>query len=460
MRPGNDTIAAVATGAGGGIGIVRISGPDALAVAARIFRGRGGRSLETAAPFLLVLGTAYGPDFSEPIDEVLAVHMPEGRSYTGEPTVEIQGHGGRVVLEAVLQATLRAGARHAGPGEFTRRAFLSGRLDLTQAEAVAELICAEDDESRRAALRQLQGAAAGEVNRLREQLLDLVARVEAALDFEEGEVPDDLPSPAQFDSLAGDLRRLAVRASGAAGGPGGVRVAFAGRANSGKSSIFNYLLNFERSIVAPFPGTTRDYIEERSLIGGTSITLVDTAGLRATEDLVEAEGVRRSIQRIGDAEIVILVLDGSEPNHPDDGRLFDLAANRSPMVVFSKGDLPLRLDPEVFRSRTADPAMFTLSVVTGEGFPDFIATLTSRCRAARQSTVSSLTAPNFRHRDALERAAGHLDTAAEQARSGDGLLDQTALELLAGLTALGEITGQTATEEILERIFSRFCVGK
>jgi len=458
--PGNDTIAAVATGAGGGIGIVRISGPDALAIAARIFRGRGGRPLEAFPPFLLVLGTASEPDSSEPIDEVLAVRMPEGRSYTGDLTVEIQGHGGRGVLEAVLQATLRAGARCAGPGEFTKRAFLSGRLDLTQAEAVAELICAEEDASRRAALRQLHGAFGGEVNRLREQILDLVARVEAALDFEEGEIPDDLPSPSQIDQLTGEIRQLAAQARGTTGLSKGVSVAFAGRANSGKSSIFNYLLDFNRSIVAPVPGTTRDYIEERSMIGGAPITLIDTAGLRTTDDLVEAQGVTRSIQRIGDAGIVVLVLDGSEPNHPDDDKLFDLAAERTAMVVISKSDLPLRLDPEVFRSRTASLATFTLSVVTGQGFSEFIATLTSHCRTASQASAQAMTAPNIRHREALERAAGYLDSAAEQARSGDGCSDRLALELLAALAALGEITGQAATEEILERIFSRFCVGK
>jgi tRNA modification GTPase len=459
-NPGNDTIAAIATGAGGGIGIIRISGPEALPIAARIFRGRGGRPLETLPPFLLSLGTAIDPDTSEPIDEVLAVHMPEGRSYTGESTVEIQGHGGRVVLEAVLQATLGAGARCAGPGEFTKRAFLSGRLDLTQAEAVAELICAEDDEARRAALRQLHGTVTGEINRLRELLLDFVVRVEAALDFEEGEIPDDLPSPSQIQLLAGAIRQLAARTSGRAGGHGGICVAFAGRANSGKSSIFNYLLNFDRSIVAPSPGTTRDYIEERSVIGGASITLIDTAGLHTTDDLVEAQGVSRSIQRINDAGIVILVLDGSEPNHPDDSTLFDLASNCTPMVISSKSDLPLLLDHEVIRSRMTGLPIFALSVVTGEGFPDFIAALASRCRAASQSSDPSASSANIRHREALERVAGHLDTAAEQAHSGEGFLDRMALELQAALAALGEITGQTATEEILERIFSRFCVGK
>lgn len=458
--PGNDTIAAVATGAGGGIGIVRISGPDALVIAARIFRSNGGRSLEDAVPFLLVLGTAIDPDSSEQLDEVLAVRMPEGCSYTGEPTVEIQGHGGLFVLEAVLQAALRAGARLAGPGEFTKRAFFSGRLDLTQAEAVAELICAEDDASRRAALGQLQGAVGGEVNRLREQLLDLAARVEAALDIEEGEIPDDLPSPSQIELLARDIRRLAARPGGAAGNTGGVRVVFAGRPNSGKSSIFNYLLNFDRSIVATVPGTTRDYIEERSVIGGASVVLIDTAGLRSTDDAVEAEGVRRSIKRIEDAAIVVLVLDGTEPPHPDDDRLFNLASNRSPIVVISKADLPQKFDPATFRSRSADLGLFSCSVVTGEGFPDFISSLTSRCRAASESRHSAAAAPNIRHRGALEKAARYLDTAAEQARSGDGYRDRMALELLAALAALGEITGQSATEEILERIFSRFCVGK
>jgi len=460
--PGNDTIAAVATGAGGGIGIVRISGPEALAITTRIFHGRGGRSLADAAPFLLVLGIVADPLTCEPIDEVLAVHMPEGRSYTGEPTVEIQTHGGRVVLESVLQAALKGGARHAGPGEFTKRAFLSGRLDLTQAEAVARLIGAENEAERHDALLQLRGAMAGKVNLLRERLLDLTARVEAALDFEEDEFALAIPTWTQVAALSRDIRDLADRASVSSGAAGGLRVAIAGRTNSGKSSIFNYLLDFERSIVTPIAGTTRDYIEERSVIGGAAVTLIDTAGLRATADVVEAEGVRRSLQRIEKADVVVLILNGSERNHPEDLRLFDLVADRSPIVVISKADLPLCFDLEQFRSGTlrGNLAFFSVSVVSGQGFPALTETLTSRCRKAYRDAVPHEAVPNIRHRDALERAAGYLDAAAELGCSGAGPLDQSALELRAALNALGEITGETATEEVLERIFSRFCVGK
>jgi tRNA modification GTPase len=459
-RPGNDTIAAVATGSGGGIGIVRISGPAALAIAERLFQGRGGRSLGESAPFSLILGVVHEPDTREPLDEVLAVRMPEGRSYTGEATVEIQGHGGRGVLEAILRAALTAGARHAEPGEFTKRAFLNGRLDLTQAEAVAELIGAESDASRRGALALLRGALAAEINRMRERLLDYVASVEAAIDFEEGEIAADLPAPERYEALARDIRLLAAQASGSAGMPGGVRIALAGRANSGKSSIFNYLLNSERSIVSALPGTTRDYIEERSVICGASVTLIDTAGVRDAESAVEAEGVRRSLRLVQEAAIPVLVLDGSEPNHPEDARLLDLVAGRAPIIVISKRDLPARFDWAAFPGSMLGLEVHALSTVNREGFPDFIAALDHRCRKAAAEQGPATAAPNSRHRAALEQAAARLGAAAEHARSGAGFLDQAALELLGALTALGEITGQTVSEDVLERIFSRFCVGK
>ncbi len=456
----DDTIAAVATGAGGGIGIVRISGPEALAVASRIYRDRAGRLLEDAVPFLLVLGTITDPASAEPIDEVLAVRMPAGRSYTGEPTVEIQAHGGRLVLESVLQATLRAGARHASPGEFTKRAFLSGRLDLTQAEAVAELIGAESAEARRGALHQLHGALAGTIQLLRDRLLDLVAHVEAAIDFDEEEPHAGNLRAAPIVSLAGEIRKLASRPTDPSRAPNVVRVAFAGRTNSGKSSIFNMLLRSDRSIVSPRPGTTRDYIEESLVFDGASVALVDTAGVRATDDEVEAEGVRRSIQKIREADIVVVVFDGSEPNHPEDRMLFETASDRAPLVVISKADLPRRFKPSEMPPGAAALPVFTLSTVTGEGFPSFTAALASGCGKFVQAAGPPVATPNVRHRDALERSACHLDAAAERCSAGDGVLDLTAVELHAALAALGEITGDTASDEVLERIFSRFCVGK
>jgi tRNA modification GTPase len=457
---GNDTIAAIATAVGGGIGVVRVSGPDALGVASRILRGRGGGPLEISRPFLLVLGTVADPGSAEAIDEVLAVYMPEGRSYTGEPTVEIQSHGGRLVLGSVLQATLAAGARHATPGEFTRRAFLSGRLDLAQAEAVAELILAESETSRRSALDQLRGGLSGKICLLRERLLDLVARVEAALDFEEEEAPADLPTAAQIASLAREILDFAAGADEAAGARRGAHVALAGRTNSGKSSIFNELLDYSRSIVTPVPGTTRDYIEARSVIGGTVVTLIDTAGLRSTDDVVEAEGIRRSIERIEEADLIVLILDGSEPNHSDDIRLFELTANLSTIVVVNKSDLPSRIDLGAYRAWVSESAVFTVSAASGEGIPAFTAALASRAHAACQMGAAVGAEPNARHRDSLRRAAGFLEVAAGRIQEGNSPLDQIALELQGALSAIGEITGETATEELLERIFSRFCVGK
>ena len=322
---------------------------------------------------------------------------------------------------------------------------------------MAELISAEDDESRRAALRQLHGAVAGEVTRLREQLLDFVARVEAALDFEEGEIPDDLPSPVQiaasgrrYPGTGGTSRRNAGAAQGIVRG---VRRA----ANSGKSSIFNYLLDFERSIVAPFPGTTRDYIEERSVIGGTSITLIDTAGLRATDDSSKPKGSAGASSRSRRPKSsssswmaqnhITRTTTGCSISHPPVRRSSSSARAIS---------LPHR--PGRCALPGGDLAMFTLSSVTGEGFPDFIAALTSRCRAAIQAADPSARTERPAP-DALERAADTWkpppDMPVQATGSSTGWRSSSWPR-----SALGEITGQTATEEILERIFSRFCVGK
>jgi tRNA modification GTPase len=457
MHCPGDTIAAVSTPQGdGGIGIVRISGPSALSVASQIFRGRGGCDLEDAPPWQLILGIAADPGSDEPIDEVLAVRMPAGRSYTGETTVEIQAHGGRLVIDAVLGAALRAGARLAAPGEFTKRAFLSGRLDLTQAEAVAQLIGAESESARRLAMLHLQGGLADVIRKIHGRLLDLIAAAETALDFDEGESAD--PSMKEVKAVVDDIKRLL--APGQLGrAPGqGIKVVIAGRTNTGKSSIFNMLSSHERSIVAPSPGTTRDYIEERVPVGGVMITLVDTAGLRSSNDPVEAEGMLRSRRMVSEADLLLLLLDGSVPVHEEELQFVEELSHRLPIILVNKSDLALRIDLEALKARAGRSPIFLVSARTGDGCQCFRDALAGRClELARTEDIAS-PAPNSRHREALERAAMHLESAMEL----DLLqtLDQMVTDLRSASAAIGEITGETATEEILERIFSRFCIGK
>jgi tRNA modification GTPase len=459
--PGNDTIAAVATARGAaGIGIVRISGPDALTVAGRCFRGRGGGALDAAPPFRMLLGFAADPATGERIDEVFAVWMPEGRSYTGEPTVEIHAHGGSTVPDAILQAALTGGARLASPGEFTKRAFLGGRMDLSQAEAVAELIGAETDDARRFALLQLEGGLAVRVRDLRQRLLDLVAGAEALLDFGDEEGAGTEPVASLLGSLAASMRDLAGEGTARLARSHGVKVVIAGRPNSGKSSIFNMLLDFSRSIVTPVPGTTRDYIEERALLGKTATILVDTAGLRDSSDPAEAEGVRRSRRQILEADVLLFVIDGSEPADPVDCKLLDEFRGKSPVVVISKADLPNRLGSHEVRERFENLPSCRLSVITGEGRSQFIQDLAVRCRGRAQPEKTLSAAPNLRHQHVLLKAAQTLEVAAERIARGEATLDQTAFDLQSALEILGEITGETATDEIIGRIFSAFCVGK
>lgn len=456
-----DTIAAVATPPGeGGIAVIRVSGPEACATASRIFRSRAGRRLEEAPPFRLSLGEVRDPSSGERVDEVLAVRMPPGRSYTGEEMVEIHSHGGRAVVAAILRSLLEAGARHAEPGEFTRRAFLGGRMDLSQAEAVAELIRADSEEARRAALHQLEGGLGREIAGLRARLIELLAEVEAVIDFAEEEGLVVELSPARVSGIARDMRDLVTRGEAASAAGNGVKVTIAGRPNSGKSSLFNILSCSERSIVTPLAGTTRDYIEEKATLGGMTVTLVDTAGIRDPRDEAEAEGIRRSFARIEEAAVLVLLLDGTIPAGCDELDLLKLCNRFHPLVVVSKADLPQRLDPETLRSAAGASPVLSVSAHSGFGMAELKRSLAARVRSVLSGRPCSGAAPNERHRDALRRAAAHLETAASLCAPSRGWIDQAASELRSGLKALGEITGESATEDLLERIFSKFCVGK
>ncbi len=456
-----ETVVAIATPPGeGAIGIVRLTGPHVRSVGERIFRAQRGFSFEEMVPYRLTLGYVLDPEASDEIDEVLAVFMPSPRSYTGEDMVEFQAHGGRAVLEKILQSAILSGARAAEPGEFTRRAFLNGRLDLTQAEAVIDLIRSRTSAARREALRQLKGLLSRRVEGIRSSLTDVSAAMEALLDFSEDDL---LPEIAAFPLLDEARRTIGVLLDSAGDGRvvrEGLHIILTGRVNVGKSSILNALLGKDLSIVTPHPGTTRDVVEGTLSHGGFEIVLSDTAGLGVARDPVEEEGIRRSRQTLEQADLAAVVIDASEPLRETDRDILRQTAARPSIVVLNKADLPPATDRTEISALVEGRAVILTSARTGEGIDDLR-------RQFGRSLEDFLSAhgtedpliTNSRHFDILRRVRTCLE------RAGDNLARRRPLELAAtglreALSTLGELTGDTATEEILDRIFSRFCIGK
>jgi tRNA modification GTPase len=403
------------------------------------------------------------------IDEVLAAFMRAPRTYTREDVVEISAHGGPLVLRRILELALAAGARTAQPGEMTLRAFLNGRVDLAQAEAVMALINAETDAGHRLALRQLQGELSAEVGAARGHAMDAMVRIEASIDFPEEEVPP--PDPADLAGLIADARQIIERLlAGADRGRvlrEGLRAALVGRPNVGKSSLLNALLRTERAIVTPVAGTTRDTVEEKALIGGLAVQLVDTAGLTPSDDPVERIGVERSRAAARSADLLLLVLDGAEPLTALDEtvatELHELTESESEgarpaILVLNKADLPCQLSEETARALWPGAPLVATSTLTDDGLATLeeqIATLALGGTTQAGDTLVS----SARHKDALRRGLENIQAA--EATLADGLpLDFVAIDLRAALEALGEITGETATADLLDRIFAEFCIGK
>ena len=471
----DDTIAAIATPPGvGGIGIVRLSGPLAFAIGLRIFRPAHPLAEGGSPPsHQLLYGHVVDPASDAVIDEALTAFMRAPRTYTREDVVEISAHGGPLILRRILELALAAGARTANPGEMTLRAFLNGRVDLAQAEAVMALINAETDAGHRLALRQLQGELSVEVASARRLAMEALVRIEASIDFPEEEVPP--PDPAQLAALLGEagerIERLLAGADRGRVLREGLRVALVGRPNVGKSSLLNALLRTERAIVTPIAGTTRDTVEERALIGGLAVQLVDTAGLSQTDDPVERIGVERSQAAARAADMLLLTLDGSEPLTPADAAIAadlreltqtdkteGIGATRPAIILLNKADLPRQIDDAAAQALWPGASLVATSTITGEGLSaleERIAALALGGTAQAGDTLVS----SARHRDALRRGLEH--TQAARATLSDGLpLDFVAIDLRAALDALGEITGETATADLLDRIFAEFCIGK
>ncbi len=463
----DETICAIATPVGeGGIGIVRISGENAVAYASELIRLRSGRALTAVQSHTLhhadVFDFALAPiephRGSLPLDEALVVLMRAPHSFTAEDVVEIHCHGGPLVLQSLCEGLVRRGARLAEPGEFTKRAFLNGRLNLTQAEAVLDTIRAKTTGSLRIAQEQLRGALSKEVDRMRETLIGLLAHVEAAIDFTE----EDLAF-VQPDELARSLRQTKTEVSRLAKTyeegrvlREGVAAAIIGRPNVGKSSLLNALLGADRAIVTAVPGTTRDVLEEVLNIRGIPVRLLDTAGLRETDDLVEHEGIKRSRAAIDQAELLLVMLDGSFPLGAEDHDLLALGPDKTLVVVVNKTDLPSRIhDSELAEFKS----VIRISAKTGAGLEDLRDTIRGVVGRGGLEPGEAAMVTRMRHRTSLVNAESALAKAIESVTaqlSGEFI----AMDLRGALDALGEITGAITTDDILDRIFREFCIGK
>jgi tRNA modification GTPase len=470
-----ETIAAIATAPGvGGVGIVRVSGPDAFAIGRRLFRPGSVRAEEPVS-HLLTYGAVVDPATDEPLDDVLVAFFRAPHSYTGEDTVEINAHGGPLILQRILAATLALDARAARPGEMTLRAFLNGRIDLAQAEAVLALISAETDAGRRLAYRQLRGEVSVRVQSARAASMGALARIEAHIDFPDEEVPP--PDPAELagfiasaqttvDELLAGSARGRVLAQGA-------RVAILGRPNVGKSSLLNALLDDERAIVTAIPGTTRDTVEERAILGGVAAHLVDTAGLTETDDPIERIGVQRSRSAARAADLLLLVIDTSvgvtradrdvaeelRTLRADDAPPDEVTSGPTPVIVVAnKADLPSALNAGEADDLWPGASVVSVSCVTHVGL-EALAETVGRLALGGEVHPADAVVSSARHQDALRRVGDHLRAARQTL--GDNLpLDFVSIDLRAALSTLGEITGETATDDLLDRIFAEFCIGK
>jgi tRNA modification GTPase len=454
----DDTIAAIATALGeGGLAVVRLSGPGSLAVADKAFVPIGKSALKpSTAPTHTI---HYGRIMRQatPVDEVLLAVMRAPRTFTREDVVEITCHGGLLPARLVLETVLENGARLALPGEFTKRAFLNGRIDLAQAEAVIDLIHSRTELALAAANEQLAGKLSRRINQLRDEMVKSLAHIEAHIDF-----PDEDIAPETKDQLAGRLDRGVVfmlellrTANEGQILRRGIRAAIIGRPNVGKSSLLNQLLGRDRAIVSPIAGTTRDTIEETADIRGLPVVLVDTAGLREAGDDIEIEGIRRSRATLATAELILQVFDATEPQTPADRNYLAEFAGKNRILVRNKVDLPGRL--ELPAAGTAP--VIDVSCVTGEGLERLKDSIKESIWSGEIKAEMLQVMINSRHQDALKRALKALQQSLQALRAGE-TLELVAMDLRIAVSAVGEIVGQTSTEDLLDSIFSQFCIGK
>jgi tRNA modification GTPase len=451
-----DTIAAISTPVGeGGIGIVRVSGPASLRIARSIFRGKSNGGLKSHR---FSYGSLVDPSSGDLVDEAMVVYMKAPNSYTREDVVEIQCHGGTLVVSRILALAISEGARLADPGEFTKRAFLNGRIDLVQAEAIMDVIASRTDASLALAQHQREGLLSKRISAVKEGILYALVYVEALIDFPE----DDVDVAVETDVLgrvAPAIAELSALIDGFEEGRvlrDGVSVVIAGKPNVGKSSLLNTLLKEKRAIVTSVPGTTRDLIEEVVNINGLPVKLLDTAGIRESDDHVEQEGVKLTLDRIPKADLVLFVIDNSCPFADEDQAILTAIGAKPFIVVRNKSDLPAlaELPDDLAGNGVA------ISTLAGEGIAELRDAITSAFMHGKAVDSRELVAVSkARHRDALLKAREALQRFVSSMQAGVNM-ELLPVELREALDAVGEVTGETTADDVLDRIFSSFCIGK
>ena len=461
----DDTIAAVSTPPGeGGIGIVRLSGKEAISIVDRIFVSPAGKLPSGVRSHSVIYGFIKDPDTSEKIDEVIVTVMRAPRTYTREDVVEINCHGGMLPLRRILGSVISQGSRPAEPGEFTRRAFLNGRVDLSQAEAVIDVIKARTEQAERMAIQQLEGRLSAEITALRDCVTESCALVETYIDFPEEEV--ELPDSAGFISSMQDiLDRLSALSRSFEEGRlfrEGAAMAIVGKPNVGKSSLLNTLLKKDRAIVTDLPGTTRDIIEEGLNIDGIPVRIMDTAGIREAHDLVEAEGIRRSLAAIEGADIILAVYDASRVLDRADRQIIGKVNNKKTISVINKWDISNGDFDAEDNGLNIYPTV-KISALRGEGIDvlkdTIVAALLSNKAMPGQDSAADILITNVRHKQLVDGAFASLWQARGTFEKGEPL-EVTALFLREALNSLGEIIGVVTTDDILNKIFAEFCIGK
>jgi tRNA modification GTPase len=458
--PLDDTIAAIATPPGvGGIGIIRISGPQSEAIARLLYRSpKGNIALKSHQ---LYHGQIISPTTNAILDDALITLMRKPHSYTGEDLLEIQGHGSPLILEAVLTEVIRAGARLAAPGEFTRRAFLNNRIDLTQAEALMGLISARTSRSLEIAHAQLQGALHRQIESFRQALIEILATLEVAIDFSEddGEHPPPADAEKRLQTVSDQIRELLSTYQQGRMIREGASAVIMGRPNVGKSSLLNRLLGENRAIVTAIPGTTRDFIEEDIDIRGIAVRLTDTAGLRHSDNLIEIEGIERVWGKLSTADVIIAVFDGSMPLAAEDRDILEKTRHHNIVPAINKSDLDHRLNDRELQAWLPDAEPLWISAKTGDGIPALKDAIYTRLTGEQNEQAAGVVITQIRHKTALEKTIGYLQQVRESLTNAMSF-EFVAFDLREALDSLGEIVGVTTSEDVLDRIFATFCIGK